>query len=358
MKQYNIDFNRVGKYNKKDMQNYLCNIEEVIAKENKRTPAKVIVDKTDKLPSYDLKKHKILLPSNINSTQIVKLTTSILHESEHANQKLSPLKTNNEKILLNISMALYEEEGIQYVCNYREMRARLAEAKCILNLYNIALNQVKILSITLAQDFMDTIENTLQFMKPINNRNLRILKKWNKRSIDRNEYDKDYTRNLSQKEILKFLQRKAPKLYKNKLKEIKEVERQLLKIKQELNLQYIVNLSETSSKISKFNKQESARQHDETDKMQTNGIIAYVHSMPKGEFEENTFDYFDDFKEFVEKAIDSGQADKVYVDINWKDEIFKTYIQPQNEKVFADEILEENYVPEITTSHDEIDVSK
>lgn len=167
MKQYNIDFKRISKYHKDDIFEYLCNVEKNIAQDNKRAMAEVILDSNEKTPSYDVKNNIILLPENISNSQMIKLTASISHECEHVNQSLSAIKTKDEKMLFDISMALYQDDGIQYSCNYREIIARLVEAKCILNLYDMALNQVGILNKELAQDFKDAIGNAIKYIKPL-----------------------------------------------------------------------------------------------------------------------------------------------------------------------------------------------
>ena len=360
---YSIDFNKISKYTDTNIFNHLCKIEINIAKENRRFST-TIKQKDISTPIYDVDTNEISIPSIISRLNIIKLTASIVHEAEHANQEFSSLKTQDEKTLLTISSALYPNDtnknfaSIQYICNYKEMGARLAEAKCIINLYNMALNQVRILNKELAQDFKDAIGNTIEYITPINHKNLRFLQKWNKRSIKQNEYNKKYTKNLSQKDILNFLKKTAPKMYRNIYREIKTIRQELQKIYDVLEYQYSIVYDKTSAQITKINEKESARQHAETDKMQTDGMIKYIHSMPEGEFEENTYDYFDDFKEFVKKTIDSKKTDKVYVDIDWNNEIFKTYTQSKDEKTFADGVLDNNYIPEITTNHDEMDISK
>ena len=355
---YNIDFKKINKYNDKNIINHLCKIEETIAKNNGRPMATIVIDETLTSPEYDVDMNQIALPKDVNTLKCIKLITSIIHESEHANQTLSTTRTKNEKMMFDISMALYQDDGIQYSCNYREICARLEEAKCLITLYNDALKQTSILGLDLAGDFKSTIHDTLQFTKSINYINLKILQQWNKNMINKKLYNKDRVRDLSQKDMLHFLKKTAPQMYKNMYNEIKIIRKELQKIYNTLENQYDKNLSKISTELSEMKTNKSQQQRDEVNKMHQKEMIAHISHMPNENHEQFNFDDFDEFQSFVKKTINNKIASIVYVDINWKDEIFKTYIQPQNEKALADEILEENYIPEITTSHDEIDVSK
>jgi flavodoxin len=353
-----IKFSKIDKCTRDDIFNFLCDIEKNIAKNNNRDAAILLVDNTIKTPECNIDEKKISFPKNISCFRFIELTVSTIHESEHLNQSYSSLKNKEEKTLFDISMALYRNNGIQYTCNYREICARLEEAKFLIKLYNDALKETTVLGLELAKDFKSAIHNTLQFTKPINDINLAILQSWNKIMITSGIYESKYVKHLSEKEMLHFLKNTAPNIYKNMHKDIKIIRKELQKIYKTLENQYDKNLSKTSTQLSEMKINKSQQQRDEVDKMQKNGMIVYIHSMPEGKYKENIFNYFDDFKEFVEQSIENKEANIVYVDINWKNEIFKTYIQPQNEKAFADEVLEENYIPEITTNHDEIDVSK
>lgn len=353
-----IDFNRITKYTTQDILVFLHDIEQKIAIQNNRNIAQIKINPSVKFPEYDVDNHIIELPDAVTNTNFVKSVIAIYHESEHANQSLSAIKTKDEKTLFDISMALYQDDGIQYSCNYREIIARLFEAKKLVEFYNIALKQTVILSKKLSRDFENTIDTTIQFLDEINSKNIRNLQKWNIKNIKQDKYKIKYVQDLPKDEILKFLRKTAPKMYKHATKEVKQIEKELKQIKNILYHQYHIETSETTEKLAKINEAKIQQQHDKTDKMQSNNMIAYIHSIPEGHYEENTFDYFDDFKEFIEKTIDSGQVDKVYVDIDWNNEIFKTYIQHKGEKTFADEVLDNNYIPEITTNHDEVDISK
>ena len=357
-----INFKKLDKYEMKDIIQYLSNIEKMVAKNNNRCDVEIQTRNID-TPYYDLDENIIVLPDMMSKSQLMKFTVSLVHESEHANQELSPLKSDDDKMLLKISSSVYYDnispdfKDIQYVCNYREVCARLEEAKCLIELYKNALNQTGILSVELAKDFQDAISNTLEFVEPINKKHLKEYQKWIMTSIKRDEYSQNFTEGLSKKDIITFLKRVVPKMFKNKLNEINFVRRDLLKIQKDLNISYVVNLDKTTNQLAEFKTAEREQHRNDIMQMYEGQTISHINISPHENHDIYEFDCFDDFKSFINKTLNDNKEAEIYTKVNIDDDKYIVFL-PQKEPSFADNVLDGPETHNITTSLENIDIEK
>ena len=359
-----VNFLKNEKYNSEEIMDILKSVEGNIACKNGRQPVPILYDENTKMPFYDVDKNEIVIPYNVNGRQLVKLMASTSHESNHANQELSPFRTQDEKTMIAISNALYPSvnsqsfEDLAYVHNYKEMDARLEETKFLINLYRAAKSQVGIMNLSLAQDFINTISDTYNHLDVINNKGLRYIANYNKNSIKKDEYDKSCVSDCSKKDLMKFLKKTAPKMYKNKLKEIKDIQKELLSIKKEIEFLYGKdNIGKVTNELSALKTAEREQHRNDIMQMYEDQTISHINISPHENHDVHEVDCFDDFKEFIDKILDDNKTTEIYTQINIDDDKYIVFL-PQKEPSFADNVLEGPETHNITTSLENINIEK
>jgi hypothetical protein len=366
MNGYGINFKRMNLYsNKENILAELYKLESCVAAENNRKCATFFINNGVDCPIYDYNENTITLPERqILPSNIIQLLVSTRHESEHANQTLSVFRTDDEKTLISISNAVYEEktekgkEARSYSNNYKEMGAKLAEARFLIDLYKSAIDQTKIINLSLAKDFISTINETISRLNKTNWIGIQYIKHYNKSCIKNGEYIESRMNGLSKKDALKFLRKTAPKMYKGMLKEIEKVKKELFEIRQEMEFLYGKdNIGRTSNKLSALKILEREQYRNDIEQMYDNQVISHISVSPYENHNVYEFDCYDGFKEFVDKTLDNNKSTEIYTQIDINSDKYTVFI-PLKKPSFADNVLEGEEKHELTTFLENINIEK
>jgi hypothetical protein len=226
---------------------YFQDIENCLAKASGRIPADVVIystpdeqGRTNPYYNYIKNELKIFYPNN---SKPIEYLMSLYHESAHADQNLSPSKSVEQETLYKISKSLYvspkhskKRLHLGYRCNYKELEAKLRETNFLIEAYKKVKERDKVLSPEKGRYYRNVF---ISAKKNIENRmphDIRKLMLFNLVCVSLDAHRKAPVADMEQSEILSFLLRKAPKLYKEISKQLLEAYREIKKIEKELDI--------------------------------------------------------------------------------------------------------------------------
>lgn len=312
-------------------------------------------------PYYDRENKEIKLFITGNKSAIEYLM-SYIHEAEHAKQHLS--RDNNKIInfMYRISDVLYIEPSharndssmpVEYYWNYKEVEAKLAEMKELLNIYYKTKENNKTLSLEEGKKFRLLFNDACNYMKLVNINGMNnIIKSNNQRISKYPELLKSKNINVLKTKV--FLKVVAPLMYMQLQNKVSPIRNEILKIQQELDNAYNKNIGATIDILNAQN---------ENKKKDIEQAISSLHNHHKmSDFVDanigitQDIDGFDNFKQMLEHLQNDKNVKEIFAMENIDGDYYRIVYSLYKSE--ANEILNENHIPEIKTQHDEVDIEK
>ena len=312
-------------------------------------------------PYYDRDDKEIKLFIT-NDKSAIEYLMSYVHEAEHAKQHLSRNNSKLANFMYRISDILYVEPPherndssvpVEYYWNYKEVEAKLAEMKELINAYCDAKENNKTLSLSEGKKFRLLFNDAWNYMKLIDAKGMdNIIKSNNHRIAKYPELLADETTSPLKTKI--FLKIVAPFMYIQLQNKVNPVRREILRIQQELDNAYDKNIGATIDTINAQN---------EDKKKDIEQTIASLHNHHKmSDFVDanigitQDIDGFDNFKQILENLQNDKNVKEIFAMENIDGDYYRIVYSLYNSE--ANEILNENHIPEIKTQHDEVDIEK
>lgn len=348
----------------KILNSYVQNIENKLAEQNNRKPSVVKINVipnniTPKNPSYNYETNQIKIQynDNINPTEFL---LSIAHESEHANQTLSPFKTTQQKELYKISDLLYisppetiNEMPLEYCCNYKELEAKMIEMEILLNLYKESKNLNNVLSLSDGKKYMRLFNYMNSYTKALTPQNLHKIIKNNIIRIISGNFNIMLPHPPKNK-ILTFLISKAPKLYKEIMQKIIPMAKEISRIQKELNDAYNVHLPETIEKLNEIEQQEQYKKEEKYNKILN--ISKFSDNIKQDEtYRLESINGLDNLENRIAELEKNDNISKIYIIGLLDKDMYQIHYNVLPEFKLGDEILSENEKVKISTCNKIID---
>lgn len=325
---------------------YFQELENSLADKSGRVPAKVVIysepdERGSTNPSYNYANNelKIFYPNNCKPIEYL---MTLHHESEHADQNLSPLKTNDQKILYQISKALYvlpksdiHNLPLGYRCNYKELEAKLREVRFLIESYKKIKERDETLSFAKGRYYRQVFKYARQSLENRMPHDIRKLMLVHLMLVHYDKYRKAPVKDMEKKDIVNFLLKKAPKLYKEVSKQIISAYKELKKIEKELEVYSPEKIKNTLKKIEDERLKELNKlcQHPKVKKVIT----------AKGHQEIVEAKDYKDCAEQLKELLDNPNVLEVFVlPSTHGDNCALLYVS--KEKSIADEIFDDNFM--------------